>query len=101
MPHIRIQSLAARHTQNHRTQNQEGDGRFVDHEHHRIVRTDGPHDFWMLGDVINPQSRNGCKPHHGDGAKELADAAGAALLHSEETKQNDDGERDHILLKGG
>jgi hypothetical protein len=38
-----------------------------------------------------PSTGNAGKPHQGDGAEKLANAAGAVLLHHEQAKQNHQG----------
>jgi hypothetical protein len=49
-----------------------------------------------------PRHGNAGKPHQGDGAEKLADAAGAVLLHHEEAQQNHQGNgNDEPVQRGG
>ena len=101
VPHVCVQGFAACHAQHHCAQNQKSYLRLGEHETQRMMRTQGPQDFWMVNDVIHTQCGNDGKPHQSDGAKKFTNATGAVLLHKEQTKQNEQSQRDHITLKAG
>ena len=101
MTHVRIQGFTAGDTQHHRAQNDEGGAGLVDDESQRIVRTDRPQDGGLRDDVIQAQRGDDRKPDQGDRAEELADAAGASLLHHEEAQQDDEREWHHEFDEGG
>ena len=98
--HVGIQCLAPRHAQDHGTQDDEGGAGLVPDKAQGVGRADGPQNGGVLHDVDHTQNGNTQEPDHRDGAKELANAGGAALLHRKQAKQNHQGERDHILLEG-
>ena len=55
----------------------------------------------MGQDLRHTQHRDAEKPDHRNRPKELANARGAALLHKEQPKQDDQRQRNHILFEGG
>ena len=55
----------------------------------------------MGDDVRNAQHGNRQKPDERDRAEELANAAGAPLLHGKQAKQHHQRERNHVLLEMG
>ena len=96
---VGIQSLGARHAQHYRAQNDETGARVGPHETQRVVRAERPQDLRVPHDVRHAQQRDGDKPHQRDGAKKLADAARAALLHGKQAKQHHQRDRDHVVLE--
>ena len=55
----------------------------------------------MVQDLRHAQHRDDKKPEHHDRAKKAPDAGSAAPLHKEQSEQDHQGERNHVLLEGG
>lgn len=77
--HVCVQSFASRDAQNHSAQNDEGGAWVLPHEHHGVMRTDGPQNFGLRGNVVQAQNSNGGKPDQRDGAKKLTNASRASF----------------------
>ena len=100
MAHVGVQRLAPGDAQHHRAQDDEGRARVVPHEPQRVMRADGPQNGRIGLDMDQPEQGDAGKPDQGDWPKKLADAAGAAFLHCEQAKQDDQCQRNHIALEG-
>ncbi|OBQ31855.1 MAG: hypothetical protein AN485_23030, partial [Anabaena sp. MDT14b] len=98
---IGVQRFATRDAQDHSPQNDEGGAGVVPHEAQGVVRADGQQNFGVVHDVGHPQHRDGGKPNQGDGAKELANARCAPLLHPKQAKQNHQREGNDGLFERG
>ena len=63
------------------------------------MRTDGPQNFGLRGNVVQAQNSNGREPDQRDGAKKLTNASRASFLNSKQAKQNDQCERNDGFLE--
>ena len=101
MPHIGVQRFAASHAQHHGPQNNEGDAGVVQAKAPGVVGREGPQNLRMLGNMQQPQSRNGQEPQHHHRAKKFANASSPCFLHKEQGEQHQQGQRDDVGLELG
>ncbi|MGY4312990.1 hypothetical protein ACVWW1_002293 [Bradyrhizobium sp. JR3.5] len=102
MPHVGIHRLTAGDGEERGTEDREADVKILmDQEIERIERAQCDQHAGRLDDAVNAQRREHGEPEQHHRAEDLADEAGALLLHEEQADQDHDGERHHRRRQRG
>ena len=101
MAQIGIQRLGARNAQDNRPQQDECRAGVVPHEGQRVQRVERLQNHRVGGDLRHAQRRNHNKPEQRDRPEELANARRPPLLHKKQEKQNNQRQRNDVLMELG
>ena len=96
---IGIERLATRHRQKHRAQNHQADHAM---SQQKLDGEDGihrMHDARVVTDMHQPHNAKRQKPDDHDGTKSAGHQRRSTALHREQTEQNEDRQRHHIVFQ--
>ena len=99
MPEIGIKRLAAGHRKKDEAERDQRDLAVPEHELERVIRIDRQQHMRIVANMHGAEDRDHHKPHDHDRAEERRHPGGASALHGEQQDQNDDRDRNDIMLE--
>ena len=100
MPEIRIQRFAARHREEHRSEDDKRDRGMFGKERESMKGIYRRHDTGVHSDTANAKDREHDKPHQHHRPEQAANRASATTLQSEEPQQRDNREWKYSTFEG-